>query len=121
MRRSSTLYVLLLGIAVAGCGDSSPPPPSRTPMAWHSGGTLRNATLAKWQAASDHNRLATCADLVADALMQQGVAPNEMDIDEIKPWAIQLQACISEAGDRGDAQDTRIAEIADGCLEQMDF
>ena len=74
-------------------------------MAWHSGGTLQNATLAQWQAASDHNRLATCSMLVIDALMQQGVAPNEMDIAEIKPWAIKLQTCISEASGRGDAQD----------------
>ena len=120
MRRSSTLCVLLLGVAVAGCGGE-PPPPSRTSMAWQAGGTLHNATLAKWQAASDHNRLATCADLVTDALMRQGVAPNEMDIAEIKPWAMKLQACISEAGGRGAAQDTRIAEIADGCVEEMDF
>ncbi len=120
MRRSSTLCVLLLGVAVAGCGSEPPPPPSR-PDAWHSKGTLQNATLAQWQAASDHNRLATCGDLVFHAFVQQGAAPNEIDIAEIKPWAIQLQACISEAGDRGDAQGTRIAEIADGCLEQMDF
>ncbi|MCH8005917.1 MAG: hypothetical protein IH888_06760 [Planctomycetes bacterium] len=120
MRRSSTLCVLLLGVVVAGCGGESPPR-SPAPMAWHSGGTLQNATLAQWQAASDHNRLATCSMLVIDALMQQGVAPNEMDIAEIKPWAIKLQACISEASGRGDAQDTRIAEIADGCLEEMDF
>ncbi len=120
MRRSSTICVLLLGVVVAGCGGE-PPPPSRTSMAWQSGGTLHNATLAKWQAASDHNRLATCADLVTDALMRQGVAPNEMDIAEIKPWAMKLQACISEAGGRGAGQDTRIAEIADGCVEDMDF
>ena len=120
MRRSSTLCVLVLGVAVAGCGGE-PPPPSRMSMAWQSGGTLHNATLAKWQAASDHNRLATCADLVTDALLKQGVAPNEMDIAEIKPWAMKLQACISEAGGRGAAQDTRIAEIADGCVEEMDF
>ncbi len=120
MRRSSTLCVLLLGVAVAGCGSEPPPPPSR-PDAWHSKGTLQNATLAQWQAASDHNRLATCADLVADALMRQGVAPNEMDIAEIKPWAMKLQACISEAGERGEAQDTPIFEIAGGCLENMDF
>ena len=60
---------------------------------WYSGGTLHKATVAEWHRATYANRLATCADWLV-ALEEPD---TEIDYSTVKPKAIELEKCITDA------------------------
>ncbi len=118
MRKTLFLATLLL---LAGCPEEPPPPPSQ-PRAWYSGGTLTNATVARWNSADDHNRLATSLDLVADRLMQMGAPPNRLDMEAMRPYAERLRDCLVTAAQGAGAGETAtIPDLAATCLDGLNL
>lgn len=115
--------------AIAGrASDPDPTPvPSRTvrtstatPVAvpapapaWYEGGTLHDKTMADWRRASYRNRLATCADFVAALAESSGRRFDS--IDQIKPYAVRLERCLSEAARGGHADGQTITSMAAAC------
>ena len=95
MRRLAVLTAVTLA-HFAGCAEE-PAPVRAQPRLWYSGGTAHNVDAARWGEVDDRNRLATSADLVAWELMSQGVPPNALDVEKLKPWATELEDCISQA------------------------
>ena len=96
---------------------ASSPTSSTGPRPWHSGGTLHNATLERWRAEDDANRLATCADLITMDMLKQGIHPREIRLDDLKPMAVEMEACITKGGEGTVADDARVGDVAQTCLE----
>lgn len=104
-------------ILLAACGKSdqpqattSPPPPN---MQWYQGGTLHNATIAEWKIATQENRLATSADMIAATLKSEGKQIST--INELFTLASALERCVGEAGDSEQANSQKVAGLAAGC------
>lgn len=80
---------------------------------WYEGGTLHNADDSDWLAASEANRLATASDFVASQKEALGLTT----LDEVKPWAIKMSACITEAAKARAGQ--QASSLAASCLLLM--
>jgi hypothetical protein len=89
---------------------TSPPPPNKQ---WYQGGTLHNTTIAEWKVATQENRLATSADMIAATLKNEGKQLSS--INELFPLASALERCVSEAGDSEQANSQKVAGLAAGC------
>src|SRR5881628_2945879 len=64
---------------------------------WYSGGTLHTANGLAWQNADAHNRLATAADMVAAVAKGGDTNIQYQTVEDFRPYAEQLSACITEA------------------------
>jgi hypothetical protein len=64
---------------------------------WYSGGTLHAANGLAWQQAEVSNRLATAADMVAAVAKVGDTTLHYRTGDDLRPYAEQLAACITEA------------------------
>lgn len=113
MRSMLPLATLLV---LQACAESAPPP---MPRPWYTGGTLHNATAARWVEADEHNRLASSLDLVTDRLMAMGAPPRQMDPEQLRPWAEQLRDCLTKLAQ--EQPGSRIGELAPGCIERMNL
>lgn len=108
------LPILVIGILfLSACAAPSTPAPTPTATEWYSGGTLHKATVGEWHQATYANRLATCADWVVAA----NRAEAERDFSTVKPKAIELEKCITEATkDISEIQHHQVTEYAATCL-----
>ncbi len=116
MRHALLALLATVTIASTGCSKTTAPPPQ--PRYWYSGGTVQNANAKRWTEVTDANRLATGADLVTKRLMEQGVPPNALDVEKLKPWATELVGCITKAINDG-AIDGTVPNLAKDCLDTM--
>src|SRR5256885_17183495 len=66
---------------------------------WYSGGTLHEANGLEWQKADARNRLATAADMVAVIAKGGDTHITYRTVEDFRPYAEQLAACITEATD----------------------
>jgi len=61
---------------------------------WYEGGTLHNKSAIEWQSASDENKLATCADFIAELWkgdnLTLSIACRLTSEDDIRPYAQAL-------------------------------
>jgi hypothetical protein len=80
---------------------------------WYEGGTLHKSDDAAWLNASESNRLATASDFVASQKEALGLTT----LDEVKPWAIKMSACITEASKAKAGQ--QVSSLAATCLLLM--
>lgn len=69
--------------------------------AWYSGGNLHDANALQWQKASYENKLATCADFVANFWVNKNFKPGLQEaiknVDDIKPFAKALVEALDTA------------------------
>jgi len=81
---------------------------------WYAGGTLHKATISEWKAATDKNKLATCADFV--------LSQNKgMDFNVLKIKANALVTCIDEAvGGHSTVDNEKVSKIAAQCMILLD-
>jgi len=93
---------------VLGCGGGG----SATADAWYSGGSLHRATAAEWKMASYSNRLATSADFAAKLATSNG---RNVTIEELKPLAVAMEVCISQAAQGAAADKMDVAFLAAAC------
>ncbi len=100
----------------------SPTVAAPTVQPWYSGGTLRRATVRQWLAATERNKLATCADFVTRTYRSKGLADEDIDIHgKVKLMAVELMACIDEATAGGLVDHKQVAVIAAPCMMRMEF
>lgn len=80
---------------------------------WYQGGTLHRATVKEWREADYMNRLATAADWALTMLEKSGNKPA--DTDALKPFAVDLEACVSTTSASGYADGQSVSELAAAC------
>ncbi|WP_415328527.1 hypothetical protein [Chryseobacterium sp. MMS23-Vi53] len=107
------VYLIPLILFSISCNQKNDPE-----LEWMKNGTLHKKTITEWKTASDENKLATCADFMAnikDADHQKYTSLNEMKVD-----AINLKACIDEGTHNNNyADNMQISEIAALCYILM--
>ncbi len=93
-------------------------PPEPASPAWHEGGTLQDATIARWRGGTTRDRLATAADFFQEThrawVMTHGRGA-------LKLQAAQLTACINERSLMKSIQTRRVSELAVACMNQDTF
>ena len=100
------LWIVLPGIAVGQ---------------WYSSGTLHNASGLAWQQADASNRLATAADLVAAVVKEGGTNITSSTVEDFRPYAEQLAACITEATQTRAAATLPVQDIAALCVISLQW
>jgi hypothetical protein len=86
---------------------------------WYRGGTLHDAHGLAWQHADAHNRLATAADLVVALAKGGNTTLHYHTVDDIRPYAVQLAACITEATKTRAGAMLPVQDIATLCVESL--
>ncbi len=104
----------LLGMAVGssdnGAGTSGTGS-SASSNQWFSGGTLQNATVAEWRAASYQNKLATAGDWLASTKWM-GHLNSPSDFDRLKLKAQKLVIAVDEVVTVKETNTMQVNEIA---------
>jgi len=115
------LVVLLLILALRNCGGSSDDSNKTTysqkspTKEWYEGGTLHKAKIADWKKATYRNKLATCADFMANV-------NNKIQMSELKVRAKNLVACIDEATEGLKSTDNMsVAEVSASCTILLEY
>ena len=86
---------------------------------WYVGGDLYQATAWQWQNSSYENRLATAANW---ALMQPSirkVSRKSSSMETVKPYAIELVACIDRVSAGEDYKEEKVSSLAAACMASM--
>ena len=100
------LWIFLPGIAVGQ---------------WYSSGTLHHASGLEWQQADARNRLATAADMVAAVVKEGGTNITSSTVEDVRPYAEQLAACITEATRTRAAATLPVQDIAALCVVSLQW
>jgi len=105
------LFWIILVIVLTTGGDDNSSSKQTANQEWYSGGTLHQATIDDWKTASDKNKLATSADMMA-------VVDNTVSMDELRARAESLKDCIDEATDIDETvvDDSLVSEIGALCI-----
>lgn len=112
--------LLLLVVSIAGCGGGSDSTETiqRDPgPKWYQGGTLQNATLGEWRAATPVNRLASSADFAAVVAKRNNLAVKSMD--DLALIAEQIEQCITKVASDGESDQVRVPDTAAACAVLM--
>jgi hypothetical protein len=88
---------------------------------WHSGGTLHAANGVEWQQADASNRLATAADMVAAVVKEGGTNITSSTVEDVRPYAEQLAACITAATQTRAAATLPVQDIAALCVVSLQW
>lgn len=101
---SSTARLLALGLLLSafGCASSASHRPGSKD--WYEGGDLHAKSLLDWQKATPANKLATCADFVAQGWTKKMFNPQLQTsikgMDEMKPLAESLVKGLDKMSER---------------------
>ncbi len=80
---------------------------------WYQGGTLHNATMKEWRAATTANKLATAADLMLTAFKGEGGDPAAIDFEgALRPAALGLVKSLDAANKDGVIDNQSVSEAA---------
>jgi len=104
MRTRNALLVCLLAplllAALFGCNDSAAPG-APAQQHWYEGGTLHNARVREWWRVSHANKLATCADFVANVWnkghLNAATSAKLHTVDDLRPLAEELVTFVDTA------------------------
>jgi hypothetical protein len=88
---------------------------------WYSGGTLHNANGVEWQQADARNRLATAADMVAAVVKGGDTTIQYRTVEDFRPYAELLAACITEATKTRAASTLPVQDIAALCVGSLEW
>jgi hypothetical protein len=116
--RSATDAIVTANIAAngpypdTGAKNSNQPEASPVPeQPWYSGGTLHQATMREWKAASPANRLATAADFATNTL-------HPSTTEEVRAPAREMMECVDRASTSAPDGKT-VAEVGAVCAVLM--
>ena len=85
---------------------------------WTKNGTLHESDISAWKKSTDANKLATCADFLAN--LKNAENQKYKTISEMKNDATNMKACIEEAVNGGDyADNMKVKEVAVLCQIMM--
>lgn len=103
------IYFLSLSILTltASCGGGQTEAPKDE---WYVGGTLHKSTLQLWNSSTEKNKLATCADFVAN------VKDYEGDFTQMKTDATEVMNCIDESAKEPVLASQKSSEVAASCV-----
>jgi hypothetical protein len=103
------IYFLSLSILTltASCGGGQAETPKDE---WYAGGTLHKSSLQTWNSSTEKNKLATCADFVAN------VKDYEGDFTQMKADATEVMNCIEEPAKEPDLSSQKANEVAASCI-----
>lgn len=103
------IYFLSLSILTltASCGGGQTETPKDE---WYAGGTLHKSNLQTWNSSTEKNKLATCADFVAN------VKDYESDFTQMKADATEVMNCIEESAKEPDLSSQKANEVAASCI-----
>lgn len=105
MKKILSILILIL----VSCNEKS-----NSELEWLKNGTLHNKTITDWKAASDENKLATCADFIVN--LKEAEHQKYTSMDEMKYDATNLKICIDEGtANNNYADNMKIKEIAVTC------
>ena len=76
---------------------------------WYEGGTLHNATAAQWRIADEGNKLATCADFVAN--IKKYNQQQYINLDSMKADAMYFKKFLDEATKPPTPDSEKVAEL----------
>ena len=108
------IILLLLSCSGKSTSDSTSDSSSDSYIEWTKNGTLHTKTIIDWKAATDENKLATCADFVANIKIAE--KQKYTSITDMKYDAISLKTCIDEAVKGNEyADNMKISEVAALC------
>ena len=88
---------------------------------WYNGGTLQAANGLAWQQADARNRLATAADMVAAVAKGGATTIHYCTVEDFRPYAEQLAACITEATQTRAASTLPVQDIAALCVVALQW
>lgn len=107
------ILLLFLSIALISCNESN-----QKEIDWTKNGTLHESKISDWKISTEDNKLATCADFVAN--LKNTENEKYESISEMKNDAINLQSCIEEAVNGGSyADEMKVKEVAVLCHIMM--
>jgi hypothetical protein len=75
----------------------------------------------EWQQADARNRLATAADMVAAVVKEGGTTITYSTVEDFRPYAEQLAACITEATKTRAASTLPVQDIAALCVASLQW
>ena len=114
----ASVAFLLLVVMSYIFGDSKPSNTAPVANAWYQGGTLGDATIGQWLAATDHNRLATAADWTTGVIGQSEF--ERIGLEGVRVKAESLVKCISDSTmGLQDAEAMTAKEIGAACIMLM--
>ena len=83
---------------------------------WYEGGTLHQATVARWKASNEQNKLATCGDFMAT----YDKSVSSMAV--LKMRAEELKTCIDVATSGSDeTNNVDVTTVAALCIQEMGY
>lgn len=88
---------------------------SSTSESWYSGGNLHKTDGTEWGKATEHNKLATCADFVITIAKRHGETPSVFSL-EYKKASESLKDCINKFYEISGSKNTTVTKAAIGCL-----
>jgi len=103
------IYFLTLSLLTltASCGGGQTETPKDE---WYAGGTLHKSNLQSWSSSTEKNKLATCADFVAN------VKDYEGDLTKMKEDATEVMNCIEESAKDPNLSSQNTNEVAASCI-----
>ena len=117
MKQVTTLIFILL-VLLTSCGGNTTNTTEKTNAnneRWYEGGTLHKAKISEWKAATEENKLATCADFMA-------TVDNTVSMEVLKKRAMELMKCIDEATNGLDiTNDESVASVASKCTVLLGY
>ena len=110
------LFWVIIVIVLTTGGDDNSSSKQTTNQEWYSGGTLHQAIIADWKVASDKNKLATSADMMA-------TVDNTVSMDELRIRAENLNKCIDEAVDIDETviDESKVSEVGALCIIALGY
>lgn len=117
MKYIKYLGAFLLLIFVVKWIGSSPEEvnPTESIDQWYAGGNLHRAKISEWNVATEENKLATCADFVANI-------KKDLPLSELKVKSEEMKNCIDEATrDLSSTDNQETNEIAALCALQLGY
>ena len=81
---------------------------------WYAGGTLHKANGVQWKKATDHNKLATCADFTMTLAQQSGETPSVRS-EKFKKASESLRDCINKFYELPGSEQTKVSKAAIQC------
>lgn len=91
---------------------------SSTSESWYSGGNLHKADGTEWKKASEHNKLATCADFVMTIAKRNGEIPSVFSF-EYKKASESLKDCIDHFYKLSGRENTTVTKAAIKCKSEI--
>ena len=123
MKHIKYFGILLFALICVSCLNSSTEQtttseaisPELTEKKWYAGGNLHKAKISEWKVATDENKLATCADFVANI-------KQDLSLDELRVKSEEMKTCIDEATrDLPATSSEKTIEIAATCAILMGY